>query len=96
LVVELKQRAHDLDLKPSARVYNRYGKGPSDGLPFSKNGDARLEAAYATHFVWSGQRPFHPRTPGDHANARLDARWPQLSCEGDDRDVESTAERPAH
>jgi hypothetical protein len=70
----LRFHAHDLDLKPSATVYNRYGKGPKRRLRFSKSGDARLEAAYATHFVWPGQRPFHPRTPGNHANARLDAR----------------------
>ena len=51
----LRFHAHDLDLKPSATVYNRYGKGPKRRLHFSKSADARLEAAYATHFVWPGK-----------------------------------------
>jgi hypothetical protein len=55
----LRFHAHDLNLKPSATVYKRYGKGPKHLLRFSKTGDAGLEAAYATHFVWSGKRPFH-------------------------------------
>ena len=55
----LRFHAHDLNLKPSATVYNRYGKGPKQRLRFSKTGDSCLEAAYATHFVWPGKRPFH-------------------------------------
>lgn len=55
----LRFHAHDLNLKPSATVYNRYGKGPKQRLRFSKTGDNGLEAAYATHFVWPGRRPFH-------------------------------------
>jgi hypothetical protein len=55
----LRFHAHDLNLKPSATVYKRYGKGPKQRLRFSKTGDARLEAAYATHFVWPGKRPAH-------------------------------------
>jgi hypothetical protein len=54
----LSFHAHDLNLKPSATVYNRYGKGPKQRLRFSKTGDPGLEAAYATHFVWPGKRPF--------------------------------------
>jgi len=45
----LRFHAHDLNLKPSATVYNRYGKGTKQRLRFSKTGDAGLEAAYATH-----------------------------------------------
>jgi hypothetical protein len=55
----LRFHAHDLNLKPSATVYKRYGKGPEQRLRFSKTGDAALEAVYATHFVWPGKRPFH-------------------------------------
>src|SRR5262245_57296946 len=55
----LRFHAHDLNLKPSMTVYNRYGKGPKQRLRFSKTGDAGLEAAYARHFVWPGKRPFH-------------------------------------
>jgi hypothetical protein len=55
----LRFHAHELNLKPSATVYNRYGKGPKQRLRFSKTGDAGLEAAYATHFVWPGKGPFH-------------------------------------
>ena len=55
----LRFHADDLNLKPSATIYKRYGKGPKLRLRFSKTGDAGLEAAYATHFVWPGKRPFH-------------------------------------
>ena len=55
----LRFHAHDLNLKPSQTIYKRYGKGPKLRLRFSKTGDAGLEAAYTTHFVWSGKRPFH-------------------------------------
>jgi hypothetical protein len=55
----LRFHAHDLNLKPSATVYNCYGRGSKQRLRFSKTGDAGLEAAYATHFVWPGKRPFH-------------------------------------
>ena len=71
----LRFHAHDLNLKPSATAYMRYGKGPKRPLRFSKTGDARIEAAYSMHFVWPGKRPFHsaraepaPGTePNDHA-----------------------------
>jgi hypothetical protein len=69
----LRFHAHDLNLKPSATVYNRYGKGPKQRLRFCKTGDARLEAAYATHFVWPGKRPFHGRR-SDPASV-TDASW---------------------
>jgi hypothetical protein len=55
----LRFHAHDLNLKPSQTIYKRYGKGPKLRLRFSKTGDAGLEAAYTTHFVWPGNRPFH-------------------------------------
>ena len=55
----LRFHAHDLNLKPSQTIYKRYGKGPKLRLRFSKTSDAGLEAAYTTHFVWSGKRPFH-------------------------------------
>ena len=55
----LRFHAHDLNLRPSATIYKRYGKGPKQQLRFSKTGDAGLEGAYATHFVWPGKRPFH-------------------------------------
>jgi hypothetical protein len=58
----LRFHAHDLNLKPSATVYNHCGKGPKRRLRFSKSGDARLEAAYATHFVWPAAA-VPPRTP---------------------------------
>ena len=67
----LRFHAHDLNLKPSATVYMRYGKGPKQRLRFSKTGDAGLEAAYSTHFVWPGKRLFHSvRTePTAHTDA---------------------------
>jgi len=58
----LRYHAHDLNLKPSATVYMRHGKGARQRLRFTKSGDAKLEEAYATHFVWPGNGPFHPAT----------------------------------
>ena len=55
----LRFHAHDLNLKPSATAYMRYGKGPKRPLRFSKTGDVRIEAAYSMHFVWPGKRPCH-------------------------------------
>ena len=54
----LRLLAHDLNLVPSTTVYMRYGKGPKQRLHFTKSGDAKLELAYATHFVWPGKSPF--------------------------------------
>ena len=47
----LRMHAHDLNLRPSATVYRRYGKGPKQHLRFSKTGDRGVEAAYCTHLV---------------------------------------------
>jgi hypothetical protein len=58
----LRFHAHDLNLRPSATVYMRHGKGARQRLRFTKSGDAKLEEAYATHFVWPGNGPFHPPT----------------------------------
>ena len=57
----LRLYAHDLNLRPSATVYMRHGQGAGQRLRFSKSGNAMLEEAYATHFVWPGKRHFHPR-----------------------------------
>jgi hypothetical protein len=55
----LRFHAHDLNLKPSLTAYIRCGSGPKQHLQFTKTRDAKLEVAYATHFVWPGKRPFH-------------------------------------
>lgn len=56
----LRCHAHDLNLAPSVTAYMRQGKGPKQRLRFTKTGDPKLEEAYARHFVWSGNGPFHP------------------------------------
>lgn len=56
----LRFYAHDLNLVPSPTVYMRHGKGPKQRLRFTKTGNGKLEAAYATHFVWPGKGPSHP------------------------------------
>jgi hypothetical protein len=61
----LRFHAHDLNLVPSITVYARWGKGPKRRLRFTKTGDFKLEAAYATHFVWPGHGPFRPPPPKD-------------------------------
>ena len=59
----LRFHAHDLKLVPSSTVYQRWGKGPKQPLRFTKSRDAKLEKAYATHFVWPGKGPFHLPAP---------------------------------
>jgi hypothetical protein len=59
----LRFHAHDLNLKPSWTAYMRWGKGPKQGLRFTKTGEQKLEKVYATHFVWPGKGPFHPPAP---------------------------------
>jgi hypothetical protein len=56
----LRLHVHDLKLAPSTTVYLRHGRGPKRLLRFTKTDDAKLEKAYATHFVWPGKGPFHP------------------------------------
>jgi hypothetical protein len=53
----LRFHVHDLKLVPSETVYVRYGN--RQRLRFTKTGDAKLEKAYATHFIWPGKGPFH-------------------------------------
>ena len=59
----LRFHAHDLNLKPSTIVYERHGKGARQRLRFTKSGNENLEQAYATHFIWPGNGPFHPPLP---------------------------------
>ena len=56
----LRFHVHDLKLVPSTTVYLRHGRGPKRLLRFTKTDDAKLEKAYATHFVWPEKGPFHP------------------------------------
>lgn len=70
----LQFHVHDLNLKPSWTAYMRWGKGPKQRLRFTKTGDARVEEAYATHFLWPGKMPFHEaRAPGKK-EARKEAK----------------------
>ena len=59
----LRFHAHDLNLVPSVSVYLRSGKGARQRLRFTKSGDPKLEEAYARHFAWPGNGPFHPPAP---------------------------------
>jgi hypothetical protein len=59
----LRFHAHDLNLKPSWTAYMRWGKGTKQRLRFTKTGDPKVEEAYATHFVWPGEGPFHTPAP---------------------------------
>jgi hypothetical protein len=51
----LRFHVHDLKLVPSATSYVRHGSGPKQRLRFTKTGDAKLEKAYSTHFIWPGR-----------------------------------------
>lgn len=54
----LRFHVHDLKLVPSETVYVCHGNR-RQRLRFTKTGDAKLEKAYATHFIWPGKGPFH-------------------------------------
>ena len=62
----LRFHAHDLKLIPSTTVYVCSGKGRKQRLRFTKTRDAKLEEAYATHFVWPGKGPFHAPMPREN------------------------------
>jgi len=51
----LRFHVHDLKLVPSATAYLSRGSGPKQRLRFTKSGDAKLEKAYSTHFIWHGR-----------------------------------------
>jgi hypothetical protein len=51
----LRFHVHDLKLVPSTTAYLRHGSGPKQRLRFTKTGDAKLEKAYSTHFIWPGR-----------------------------------------
>lgn len=65
----LRFHAHDLKLVPSETVYVRYGS--RQRLRFTKTGDARLEQAYARHFIWPGKGPFLMPAPKPSAQREL-------------------------
>jgi len=57
IMKEIKNYADGAGLKPSPTGYVRWGtRGKKMPLRFSKSGDAKLEAAYATHYVARVQR----------------------------------------
>jgi hypothetical protein len=56
----LQFHVHDLNLVPSETAYIRHGSGPKRQLRFTKTGDAKLERAYSTHFIWPGKGLPHP------------------------------------
>ncbi|MGA2451246.1 MAG: hypothetical protein ABTD50_21515 [Polyangiaceae bacterium] len=60
---------HDLNLVPSHTAYVKWGKGPRTALRFTKTGEERLEKIYARHFVWPGERAFHPPREKSDAGA---------------------------
>lgn len=58
----LRFHVHDLKLVRSETVYVCYGN-KRQRLRFTKTGDAKLEQAYARHFIWPGKGPFHLPAP---------------------------------
>jgi hypothetical protein len=47
----MRKNANELGLESSWTGYNKYGKGVSKRLIFSKSRDSKIEDAYATHYV---------------------------------------------
>ncbi|MDA2935142.1 hypothetical protein MYX82_12500 [Acidobacteria bacterium AH-259-D05] len=64
----LRMHAHDLNLAPSTTGYRRRGKGKRTPLRFTKTGDAKLEEAYARHFVIIGKKSARRRRQSDVAS----------------------------
>lgn len=58
IMLLLREKARESDLKPSYTAYMRWGKGSKRPLRFSKSGDPNVELHYATHFV-----PNKPKAP---------------------------------
>ena len=48
---KIRKNANELGLESSWTGYNKYGKGVSKRLIFSKSRDTKIEDAYATHYV---------------------------------------------
>jgi hypothetical protein len=48
---EIRAYAATNNLKPSWTFYHQYGQNKKNKLRFSKSGDEKIEAAYATHYV---------------------------------------------
>lgn len=48
---EIRTYALKNDLKSSWTFYHQYGKNRKNKLRFSKSGDEKIEAAYATHYL---------------------------------------------
>lgn len=47
----MRKNVNELGLERSWTGYNKYGKGVSKRLIFSKSRDSKIEDAYATHYV---------------------------------------------
>lgn len=56
----LQFHAHNLNLKPTIAVYLREGNDLKQRLRLTKTGDAKLEEAYARHFLWPGNSSWQP------------------------------------
>jgi hypothetical protein len=90
----LRFHVHDLNLVPSVTAYMRHGRGPKRQLRFTKTGDARLEKAYATHFIWPGKGPWHPtavKSSGAETIANRQPRCQDISRSKTRRDHRANA-----
>lgn len=47
----LRMHGHDLNLRPSITIYNRWGKGAKTRLQFSKSNTKNIEDAYSCHLL---------------------------------------------
>ena len=51
IMLSLREKARELNLRPSYTAYTSWGKGPKRQLRFSKSGNPNIEISYATHYV---------------------------------------------
>jgi hypothetical protein len=61
---------HDLNLRPSATAYHRWGKGPKVPLQFSKSGLVAIEESYSRHFIRVRSKRAAKRESGAYGEER--------------------------
>ncbi|MNB87800.1 hypothetical protein D3C81_1319080 [compost metagenome] len=81
IMLSVREKARELELRPSHTAYMRWGKGPKRPLRFSKSGDPNIELHYATHFLPNTPHPSLPQWKKelDEGEARLARRKAELN-----------------
>ncbi len=65
IMKELRKFVHDKNLRPSRRVYKKWGKGKKIILQFSKTGIPKIEEAYATSYLGQKSKKQIPKSESE-------------------------------